>query len=224
MGVLHLMAGSSDELDVHHSLHAKQRLLSNVSERVALALSNLKLKETLRSLSIRDPLTGLFNRRYMEEFLQIELNRAERKKLAVGIIMFDIDHFKRFNDVFGHKAGDAVLIEISHQMLRHIRKSDIACRFGGEEFIIILPEASTDITRQRAERLREVVNHLVLSHEQQSLGCISISCGVSVYPDHGATAETVIKSADAALYTAKHTGRNKVCFAGAEPHHKPIES
>ncbi|MBI5643761.1 MAG: diguanylate cyclase [Deltaproteobacteria bacterium] len=215
LGILHLRIGKYSAVqNAKQYLDAKQRLLSNVGERIALALSNLKLRETLRSLSIRDPLTGLFNRRYMEEFLEIELSRAERKKTPIGVIMIDVDHFKRFNDTFGHKAGDIVLQELGVLMQRHIRKSDIPCRYGGEEFILILPEASLEITAQRAERLRESAKSLQLTHEQQSLGPISISLGVAIFPDNGLTGGSVVKAADAALYTAKQAGRDRVCVAG----------
>jgi diguanylate cyclase (GGDEF)-like protein/PAS domain S-box-containing protein len=194
---------------------AKQQLAQTAADGVALALSNLRLRETLRHQSIRDPLTGLFNRRYMEETLERETRRVARARRSLGIIMLDVDHFKQFNDTFGHDAGDVLLRELGGFLRAHIRGEDVACRYGGEEFTLILPEASLEVTCQRAEHLREGVKHMHALYYDQPLGSIALSLGVAVYPQHGATAEAVLKAADAALYRAKREGRDQVAVAGA---------
>jgi len=132
--------------------------------------------------------------------MERELSRAERKKRQVGIIMIDIDHFKRFNDIFGHEAGDAVLRELGAFVHGNIREEDIACRYGGEEFALILPEATLDITLHRAEQLCGGAKKIDIQHLGKSLGSITLSLGVAMFPDHGLKAETVLRVADAALY------------------------
>ncbi len=209
LGVLHLQSHSAqDQLS-----EWQQRLLARAAERVALALANLQLRETLRAQSIRDPLTGLFNRRYMEESIERELRRAHRKHSSVGIIMLDIDRFKRFNDTFGHDAGDTMLRELGAFLRSHIRGEDIACRYGGEEFILILPETAREAARQRAEHIRKEVKHLTVEYHRQPLGAITFSLGVAIFPDDGATAEMVMRAVDAALYRAKQAGRDRVQVA-----------
>ena len=209
LGILHLQSGSHQE----RLSEPLQRLAVNVSEHIALALANLKLREILRSQAIRDPLTGLFNRRYMEESLERELHRAHRKHSTVGILALDIDRFKRFNDTFGHDAGDTLLRELGAFLQGHVRGEDIACRCGGEEFTLILPETSLEVARQRAEDIREGVKHLSVQHRHQPLGAITLSLGVASFPDHGETSEAVLRVADAALYRAKHAGRDRVQVA-----------
>jgi len=170
----------------------------------------------LRELSIRDPLTGLFNRRYLEEVLALEMFRAARKTYPIGIIMADIDHFKRFNDIHGHVAGDAVLVQVGNFLQTHVRSSDATCRYGGEEFILILPEASQEITQMRAELMREGVKRLHVQFEGQALEAVTLSLGVAIFPTHGSTNDTLLKAADAALYRAKRDGRDRVVVADLE--------
>lgn len=213
LGVLYLSAGPPGAWGDKNQSEAKRRLAIDASERIGLALANLKLRDTLRNLSIRDALTGLFNRRYLEESLEREIYRAGRKGTPLGVVMLDIDHFKQFNDTFGHEAGDAILHEIGVFLQRHVRSSDIACRYGGEEFTLIMPETSLEVACQRAELLREAVKHVQVQHVQRSLGSIAFSFGVGVFPDHGSTAETLLRAADTALYRAKAEGRNRVCVA-----------
>jgi diguanylate cyclase (GGDEF)-like protein/PAS domain S-box-containing protein len=191
---------------------ARQRLAATVAEHVSLSLANLRLQERLRGQSIRDPLTGLFNRRYMEESLEREMRRAGRGRHPVGILMLDIDHFKGFNDTYGHEAGDALLREVGAILQRSIRGEDIACRFGGEEFALIMPEASLLDSAQRAEQLREAIRGLNIHHRRQPLGQVTISVGVAIYPDHGPTGDAVLRAADAALYQAKARGRDRVAI------------
>jgi diguanylate cyclase (GGDEF)-like protein len=180
---------------------------------MALALANLRLRESLRNQSIRDPLTGLFNRRYMQESLEREIHRANRDQSPIGVVMIDLDHFKNFNDTFGHPAGDALLRALAHLLQSHVRGEDIACRYGGEEFALILPHTSLDVTWQRAELLREKFKHLQPLHDGQVLGSITLSVGVAVYPAHGANGEAVLQAADSALYRAKHSGRDRAVTA-----------
>jgi diguanylate cyclase (GGDEF)-like protein/PAS domain S-box-containing protein len=204
LGLLYLNATESGQLNI-----TKQRLAVTVAEHIAMALANLILREKLHKQSIRDPLTGLFNRRYLEESLIREVHRAARNQQSLGIIMLDVDHFKSFNDTFGHEAGDSVLRELGLFLSKQIRESDIACRYGGEELTLILPEVSLEVTRQRAEQIREGVKHLSVQHRRQPLGGITVSLGVAGFPNHGLTGKAVIQAADAALYQAKAQGRDR---------------
>jgi len=167
----------------------------------------------LRELSVRDPLTGLFNRRYMEEILALEIIRAMRKEYPIGIIMVDIDHFKRINDIHGHAAGDAVLVQAANFLRNCVRASDAACRYGGEEFVFVLPEASQKITQMRAEHMREEMRNLHISFQDQILEAVTLSIGVAVFPANGSTGDAILKAADAALYQAKDAGRDRVILA-----------
>jgi len=191
----------------------KQQFAVAVAEHVSLALSNMKLRETLHNLSIRDPLTGLFNRRYMEESLERELLKANRYSRPLGVIMIDIDHFKRFNDTYGHEAGDQILRELGVFLQNHIRLTDIPCRFGGEEFTLILPEADITFTQQRAEQIRIGAAAIRINIQGQTLAEITISQGVAVFPGNGLTGEELLRAADDALYRAKQQGRNNVALA-----------
>jgi diguanylate cyclase (GGDEF)-like protein/PAS domain S-box-containing protein len=209
LGILHLM--QPDDVKMTDT---KQRLAITMSEHIAMALSNLRLHETLRSQSIRDPLTGLFNRRFMEESLELEIRRATRNQRPLGMIMIDLDHFKYFNDNFGHEAGDLLLRELGTLLKSNIRGEDIACRYGGEEFTLILPEGTGVVTRQRAEFFREAIQRLDVHFRGHPLGKITASMGVAVFPDHGRTASALIDAADKALYRSKAAGRDKVTLAG----------
>ncbi|HXQ38175.1 MAG TPA: diguanylate cyclase, partial [Anaerolineales bacterium] len=208
LGILHLQAPSRDNIT-----EPKHQLAYTVVEQSSMALSNLKLREALREQSIRDPLTGLYNRRYMEEVLKQQLSRVTRHLHPLGIIMIDIDHFKIFNDTYGHAAGDALLRELARFLQSHIRSEDVACRYGGEEFILIMPDASLETARQRAEHLRQTAKGVHVHDAGQSLEGITLSLGVAVYPQHGRNREDVMRSADAALYRAKEEGRDKVIVA-----------
>lgn len=171
------------------------------------------IEELLHNQCIRDSLTGLFNRRFVGDFLERELNRSLREQQALGVIMFDIDHFKRFNDTFGHDAGDIVLAEVGRFLQQNIFNSDIACRYGGEEFMLILPETDLEDTKQRAEQLRDGIKHLKLEYLHQPLGGITISLGVACFPEHATTDAELIQVADVALYRAKALGRDRVVTA-----------
>ena len=203
-GVLHLQGDSS-------ALQKDARRFSRTaSEQFALSLAGLKLKEELHYQSTRDPLTGLFNRRYLEETLERELARAARNSTSLGIVMIDIDHFKTFNDTFGHRAGDYVLREVAALLQRSIRSSDICCRYGGEELTLVLLDASLENTYKRAEYIREALEALSLTHEGRSLGKLTASFGVVSAPQHGERISDLLEVADVALYKAKRRGRNRV--------------
>jgi len=187
-----------------------EELVLILSEHLALSLSNINLREKLRAQSIRDPLTGLFNRRYMEETLEREILRANRSKTSIGIIMLDIDHFKNFNDTFGHEAGDAILNALGLLLQGQVRGDDIACRFGGEEFILILPGASLEVTHVRAEQIRLAVKDMSIEYDHQSVGNITASLGIAGYSIHGKNSEELLQLVDKGLYKAKHLGRDRV--------------
>ena len=193
---------------------ALEDISSLLAEMLSLSISNLKLSETLRVQSIRDPLTGLYNRRYMEECLQREIWRAFRNGRPIGVVMADIDHFKKFNDKHGHGAGDYVLSAFGNLVNTQIRGSDIACRYGGEEFIIILPEANLEDAPWRANELRGAVKALHLTYDGLAFDPVTISMGVATYPEAGTTSEELVKAADAALYRAKLAGRDRVVVHG----------
>jgi diguanylate cyclase (GGDEF)-like protein len=224
LGLLFLMARPATTGSAPALSEAKEQLATAVAEQIALALSNLRLRETLRQQSVRDPLTGLYNRRFLEETVDRELARLERKNLPLSLIMIDVDHFKTFNDTFGHEAGDAVLRDLGGILQRHVRGGDIACRYGGEEFTVILPEANLEIGRQRAEILREAARELRLVHDGKSLGAVTLSLGVACFPEHGRRREHLLQTADAALYEAKNGGRNRVVVSGGVKPLKVVES
>ncbi len=214
IGLLHLQMSKEQtspfDLEMTES---RQQLAVTIAEHISLNLYNIKLRETLKYQAVRDPLTGLFNRRYMEETLERELQRTRRSKSTIGLIMFDIDHFKRFNDSFGHEAGDTMLRQIALFIKSNIRAEDIASRYGGEEFIITMPDASLMVTKERAEKLRREVKNLHVEHGRQHLGNVTLSFGVAVFPTHAKNWELLIKAADTALYKAKAEGRDKVVVA-----------
>ena len=198
---------------------ATGRFVATVAEGLALALSNLRLRESLVQRSVRDPLTGLFNRRHLEETFDLELHRAARRNEPVSALMFDVDHFKRFNDRYGHDAGDAVLQAVSELVQQHIRAGDVACRYGGEEFLLLQPGMSASDAAARAETLREAVSRLELTHHGTPLGRVSISVGVATYPEHAGDRTALVTRADEALYAAKRGGRDRVVRANAP---KPV--
>jgi len=208
--------GVGDNPDVKKQMDATQQLAATTAAQVALSLANLRLRETLRDQSIRDPLTGLFNRRFMEESLERELQRATRKKHLLSILFLDLDHFKKFNDTFGHDAGDLVLRSVAELFRNFFRSDDIICRFGGEEFAIILPESPAQPAAVRANHLREEVKRLKLDYNGQTLGAVTISIGIATFPEHGVASGELLKAADRCLYQSKKSGRDAVTVASTE--------
>jgi len=188
--------------------------IRDITERKQAQDALLKSQTLLREQSVRDHLTGLFNRRYMKETLERELLRATRKQLLLDIIMLDVDNLKQFNDTWGHAAGDEILRELGSLLLRQVRGEDIACRYGGDEFIIILPDASREVIRERVDLICEYARLFYLQFEGQSLAAVTLSLGVAVYPEDGATSTGILRAVDAALYRAKHDGRSRVVVAG----------
>lgn len=205
LGMLHISARIEDV-----DADADSAALEAIAEQLSLALANLQLRDTLRVQSIRDPLTGLFNRRYLEENLLREVQRCERRGLPLSVLMLDVDHFKRFNDQHGHAAGDALLSKIGHTLASLTRSEDIACRYGGEEFTIVLPETDAADARRRAQEILTAIGSTTVQYMRQSLGPNTASIGVATFPEDGDHPERLLAVADAGLYRAKAAGRNQV--------------
>jgi diguanylate cyclase (GGDEF)-like protein len=174
---------------------------------------NLRLRDSLRMQTLIDPLTQLYNRRFLLEFMEKELTKAARNESSIGVCMIDVDHFKQFNDIYGHDAGDAVLREFGLFLKNGLRASDVACRYGGEEFAVLLPDIARPELEKRVQSWCESVRALRVTHLKTQLGTISISIGVALAPAHGMTAEALLKAADKALYLAKKNGRDRIEFA-----------
>ena len=186
-----------------------------LSQHVALALANLRLREALQKQSVRDPLTGLFNRRYMEECLDRAVSRSVRHNLPLTVLMLDLDRFKEFNDARGHAAGDALLLNLGVFLQSHTRKEDIACRYGGEEFVLILPEMSAATAAVCAEQIRTEFKGLAAQQDYGGKTTQTLSIGIAVAPEHGLSSKALLEAADAALYRAKGEGRDRVVIGEA---------
>ncbi|ADV67010.1 diguanylate cyclase [Deinococcus maricopensis] len=215
VGILRL---GSDHADLPVDEQRRVRSFADVvAKQVALAIANLQLRDTLHNQSIRDPLTRLFNRRYLEETLARELRRSERSSVPVSVLAVDIDHFKRFNDTFGHDGGDATLKAVADAMTAHFRAEDVVCRYGGEEFMVVLLDTPHADALARAEGLRRTVRELHVTHAGASLGTISVSVGVATSERGQVTGHQLVAQADAALYQAKRAGRDRVVSAAQPP-------
>jgi diguanylate cyclase (GGDEF)-like protein len=199
--------GSGEKLPVKPEV---EELAAEIVSQIGLALTNLRLRESLRNSSIIDALTGLYNRRYLDETLPREIARAQRANQEVGLIMLDVDHFKSFNDNYGHEAGDMVLREIGVAIKKISRISDLACRFGGEELMIMMPQADLDITTERAELIRQEIRKISLTYGGHALPAVTASFGIAVFPLHGYLVEDLLRIADSALYRAKAKGRDRL--------------
>jgi len=198
-----------------NTLQHRQGFALTLAEQISLALANLRLRETLKYQSVRDPLTNLFNRRHMEATLEREIHRARRNRKQVPLLMMDLDHFKQFNDSFGHEGGDILLREFGSLITSQIRASDVACRYGGEEFVVILVDAALEGACRRADVLRQQVQHLKIQQRGQTLRQVTVSIGVAAFPDHGNSGVEILHAADLALYAAKAHGRNRIVVAEA---------
>ena len=193
-----------------------ESLLKSSAEQLSLALANLRLKEKLKQQSIRDPLTHLFNRRYLEESFERELARCKRKNLPLSLLMIDLDHFKKFNDTHGHPGGDALLSDFGRLLRSLCRREDIPCRYGGEEFVMLLPECDIECAKIRAVTINQATAELQVKHQNLDLARVTASIGLATFPDHGLDINGLIKAADAALYRAKALGRNRTELANID--------
>ncbi len=212
LGILHLQATDAvPQLDP-----AELSFKTTFAGQVGLSIANIRLREALRMQSVRDALTGLYNRRYLEEVLDRETRRAGRAGQSMGILMLDLDHFKHFNDTYGHDAGDAVLRETAAFLLKNVRAEDFVCRYGGEEFVVILPTADLQGSKMRAEKLRSKMRELSIMHQGKSLGMVTLSVGVAAFPAHGMSPKELMAAADGGLYEAKRGGRDQVAVALAK--------
>jgi diguanylate cyclase (GGDEF)-like protein len=218
IGLLHVRQTGADDAELFDT-EARWGAFMSAGEHIGLALANLTLRETLRKQATQDNLTGLYNRHYLDARFEQEFDRTQRKGAPLAVVMLDIDHFKRFNDTFGHAAGDHVLTELGKVIRSAGRKSDVACRYGGEEFLLFMPETAAQVALKRAEEIREAVKKLHLTWEGQALGAVTLSAGVAAYPEHGSDPAALLRCADQALYRAKELGRDRVVLA---PLHSPV--
>lgn len=183
--------------------------MRRIAEQISLALANLKLQRALKEQSIKDPLTKLYNRRYLEDTLPRELARAQRSGQPLTVLLMDIDHFKKVNDTYGHDAGDAVLSAFSKMLTTKVRKEDIACRWGGEEFLLILGAADAGLAQSRAQEICDTARGLKIAFQGKPIP-ITVSIGAAIFPSHGDASEELIRNADLSLYKAKQGGRDRV--------------
>jgi diguanylate cyclase (GGDEF)-like protein len=212
LGVLYVQC---DEDDVCAIIRKRMDGFQQLLQLTSMAIASLNLRTKLESQSIRDPLTGLFNRHFMQIALERELSRANRRNSILAVFMLDVDHFKVFNDTWGHAAGDAVLKATADAYLTLVRTEDIVCRYGGEEFTIILPDITPETAYARAESIRLAIANLRVPPDKENYGEVTLSIGIALYPNDGRVAEHLLHRADQALYTAKRRGRNQVCFSDA---------
>ncbi len=182
-----------------------------INETLLMLVDRLKGREdALRDQANHDSVTGLFNRRYLDDSLARELSLAWRRSASLSLALLDIDHFKRFNDVFGHGAGDLALRECASVLSKNLRKSDIACRLGGDEFVLVLPDSSLADTQQRMEDICALIRKVEMRYDGTLLGMMTLSVGIAVSPEHALTPRDLLRAADSALYAAKHNGRGQV--------------
>jgi len=208
VGVLHLIQSEGLQMP-----EAKQRLATAMAEHVAMALSNLRLHERLRNQSIRDQLTGLFNRSFMEESLELELRRANRSQLPLSVIMLELDNFQLINDNFGLDVGDSLLRQEGMLVQTNFRKGDIACRYSNQTYVVVLPQSGYEVSRPRADSLCDLTRILEVKYQNEQIARITASIGLAVFPGHGQTVEAMLRSAEAALSRAKNSGGDCVVVA-----------
>lgn len=207
IGVLVIAADKRDGV-------APERALAvSIAEQLSLAISNVSLRETLRHQSTIDPLTSLYNRRFFDESLKRELARAQRSNSTCSVIMVDLDHFKRINDTYGHDGGDLVLKAASRAIVDRVRASDVVCRYGGEELVLMLPDCGAQEAARCAESIRAALADILIQHQGQSISGISASFGVAEWSGKGGSEQELVQAADRALYAAKKGGRNRVVMA-----------
>lgn len=213
VGLLHLRAHENCE----EEFHVSRKLAQLCAEQISMAIANVRMRDQLHDQSVRDPLTGLFNRRHMTETLRKSISRSQQTGVPLSLIAVDVDHFKKFNDTHGHDAGDMVLRAVGAALEQGCDRDEVACRIGGEEFMLILPDNTPDDAVSRAEKLRQSVEAVSVRYGDKSLPRITISVGVSHYPAHGTMPQDLMRAADDALYMAKDKGRNQVQVAKGTP-------
>jgi diguanylate cyclase (GGDEF)-like protein len=217
IGLLHLGTKRPvQEDDKQANIFELKEIAVMFAEYFSLSIANIKLSEKLTSQSVRDPLTRLYNRRYMDEIIQHEILRAARQQTGIGVVMIDIDHFKQINDTYGHEAGDEFLTRLADFFRLQIRRSDFIFRYGGEEFVLVLPESSVEDTYKYAESLRKEIKNMKINFRDQQLPSITLSFGISAYPDLGLDTIELIRIADKALYKAKEAGRDRVVIGAQD--------
>jgi diguanylate cyclase (GGDEF)-like protein len=210
LGFVHLSCPTEEIADLANS---RMPMIEEMVELASMAIAALNLRAKLESQSIRDGMTNLFNRHFMEIALERELHRASRRRVSLALLMLDVDHFKSFNDTYGHEAGDIVLRNVAECMQQSVRSEDVVCRYGGEEFVIILPEISEEMAIERANAIRRNVTSLHMKFKGEALRPISISIGLAMYPNPARNSIDLLRMADSALYDAKHAGRDRTCVA-----------
>ena len=208
LGILFLMDNNTIQRG-RHQLDRKQ-LAETVGETIKLSLSNLKLRVELRQQAIHDPLTELYNRRYLEETLARDLHQVQRRKAPLSVVMLDLDGFKQFNDSYGHGAGDSILRGFGRVLRDHLRKSDISCRYGGDEFVLVLPDSSIADTQERLEQIRLFLKEFQIQYGERTLRMITLSAGIAQTPEHGISAAELLQAADEAMYAAKQAGGDRI--------------
>lgn len=199
----------------------RAEIVENIASHLALTISNLRMRNRLREQAIRDPLTGLYNRRQMDDVFERELRRAQRHRGTLGVLMVDIDHFKRINDSLGHEAGDEVLRALARCLGDAIRREDYVFRYGGEEFLLLLPQVGAGAVAARAQSLLEAVRGLHVEWRDRPVGPIRVSIGAATFPEDGQSPAQLVRAADEAMYRAKRSGRDRVCLAAAESEVQP---
>ncbi len=213
VGLMHLQA--RDGVDADH-FRSTIKLGQMCAEQISMAIANVQMRDELHDQSVRDPLTGLFNRRHMTETLRHLTDKVNKTGVGYALISVDVDHFKKFNDTHGHDAGDMVLRAVGTVLERHADGDELACRMGGEEFMLLLPAADQKAALERAEKLRKAVEGVKVRYGERALPKITISSGVALAPEHGTLPQDIMKCADDALYKAKDSGRNQVVVASVE--------
>ena len=216
LGVLYVCGADADEVGDGGTPIAfgyPNGALANVLESLSMAIANIRYQKTLQHQAIRDSLTGLFNRRYLDETLRREMDQAVRADEPLTFALLDVDHFKQFNDSFGHDAGDALLKAVGDVLTKQMRVGDIACRYGGEEFALVYPGMCEEVAARRLETIRTEIGKLSITHRGKLCKPVTVSAGLAVYPAHASDTDSLINAADQALYKSKDTGRNCVNVA-----------
>jgi diguanylate cyclase (GGDEF)-like protein len=214
LGMLHLRGEAFRNARATEQL---KQTIERLVDQLSLSLTNIELRERLENMALRDGLTGLYNRRFLDEMLEHELAKLRRNGKRAAVVLIDVDHFKRFNDTYGHQMGDEALRKVGAALLSAVRASDVVCRYGGEEFVVFLPECNTEEALAKAEALRAAISAITMRVDGEVIPPIGASFGVAMFPDAGDNRGELIKLADRALYRAKDAGRNRVMLADAQP-------